>query len=71
MSMRCLERANFDRTEARTLCWDYFKAYRECKKEWVSCCFHLVSPVCCPNYVSWFSLRKERRTAQKESLGKI
>ncbi|KAH3686330.1 hypothetical protein WICPIJ_002692 [Wickerhamomyces pijperi] len=32
MSIRCLESNNFD----REMCGEYFKAYRECKKEWMS-----------------------------------
>lgn len=31
MSVRCLEDNNFD----RDMCHEYFKAYRECKKEWL------------------------------------
>lgn len=31
MSIRCLESNNFD----RDMCHEYFKAYRECKKEWL------------------------------------
>lgn len=32
MSVRCLEHNNFD----RDMCQEYFKAYRECKKEWLN-----------------------------------
>jgi cytochrome c oxidase assembly protein subunit 23 len=32
MSIKCLESNNFD----RDMCHEYFKAYRECKKEWLS-----------------------------------
>lgn len=32
MSVKCLEMNNFD----RDMCTEYFKAYRECKKEWMS-----------------------------------
>ncbi|AAS50901.2 ABR130Wp [Eremothecium gossypii ATCC 10895] len=32
MSMKCLERNNYD----RDLCREYFDAYRECKKQWLS-----------------------------------
>lgn len=31
MSIKCLELNNFD----RDMCHEYFKAYRECKKEWM------------------------------------
>jgi cytochrome c oxidase assembly protein subunit 23 len=31
MSVKCLEMNNFD----RDMCTEYFKAYRECKKEWM------------------------------------
>lgn len=32
MSMKCLERNNYD----KDMCIEYFKAYKECKQEWVS-----------------------------------
>ncbi|CCH40945.1 Cytochrome c oxidase-assembly factor COX23,mitochondrial [Wickerhamomyces ciferrii] len=32
MSIKCLEQNNFD----RSMCTEYFKAYRECKKEWMA-----------------------------------
>lgn len=43
MSMKCLERNNYD----KDMCTEYFKAYKECKQEWVSkekncLCFYLV-----------------------------
>lgn len=31
MSLRCLERHNYDKDQ----CIKYFQAYRDCKKEWV------------------------------------
>uniref|UniRef100_A0A060T0E5 Cytochrome c oxidase-assembly factor COX23, mitochondrial n=1 Tax=Blastobotrys adeninivorans TaxID=409370 RepID=A0A060T0E5_BLAAD len=31
MSLKCMERNDFDRNQ----CMEYFRAYRECKKEWV------------------------------------
>ncbi|AMD19716.1 HCL435Wp [Eremothecium sinecaudum] len=31
MSIKCLERNNYD----RKLCYAYFDAYRECKKQWL------------------------------------
>lgn len=31
MSFKCLEQNNYD----REMCYEYFKAYRECKKEWL------------------------------------
>jgi cytochrome c oxidase assembly protein subunit 23 len=30
MSLKCMERNNFDRDQ----CMEYFHAYRDCKKEW-------------------------------------
>jgi cytochrome c oxidase assembly protein subunit 23 len=30
MSLRCLDRNNYD----KSMCTEYFRAYRECKKEW-------------------------------------
>ncbi|KAE8351474.1 cysteine alpha-hairpin motif superfamily [Aspergillus coremiiformis] len=30
-SMKCMKRNNFD----REMCYDYFQAYRDCKKQWV------------------------------------
>ncbi|CEP23687.1 unnamed protein product [Cyberlindnera jadinii] len=32
MSIKCLESNNYD----REMCYEYFKAYRECKKEWLA-----------------------------------
>lgn len=31
MSMSCLEQNNYN----KDMCYEYFKAYRECKKEWL------------------------------------
>jgi len=49
-SLDCLERAHYNRNEVRCAggetgscmadmqCMDYFRAYRECKKNWVGSC---------------------------------
>ncbi|KAK9471777.1 uncharacterized protein V1510DRAFT_418976 [Dipodascopsis tothii] len=35
LSLRCLERHNYDRAAAKEPCAEYYQAYKECKKEWM------------------------------------